>query len=1040
MDGASAAATVVQLIQVTGQATLAIYQYAVSVQKADESRVQLLDEVQSFGGLLSAVLKVHASARAAPRTSHTPVDFSFLAAPDGPLKICQKIMTDLLGSLKPKSGSKMKRVEKLVWPFKEKEAIEMVSVLRRSGAGRSVIASAVIEEFEQHRDDSILAYFYCDFRQARTASAAEVLRSLLAQFLRQSKGGWLSQFPELVERKALGPDPADDLDLLCKCLLRASTLHTQPLVVIDALDECIDLQDLLDVLLRLNDGRLRLFLKSRTEQIIAETFVGLPSISPNDMIGAIEDDIQLHITKELCSRRKLRTLEGGLKTEISSLLLKKADGMFRWVQCQLDALDKCRSIAQIREVLRSLPKGLYEIYERILAAIDDRELDRKIVQRALLWLVAALRPMTILEVMEGVSTEDRARTTLVSFDESTRILALSHFSVQEYLTHKQAIGSALQGFRISMPAVQRQLALLSITYILLDNVFFRFTPKRLDGQFKYNTFLQYCLTEGFGHIRRVDHNDDNRLLQTLDMLAQQITEQPSKFHRIVNGFVTKPNDPTTCDWLIKHLAHYWGNAAHLAEFFLSYMTTLPPYVFHETLSYRFCKPAFIHRILQRFLTAALSNHRGCSTLHSLLIGASTMLGRPEGPVLEITQILLKAGCPTNTEDPQGRTPLSLAITAGATSIVRYIQQHGCTLPQDSIHNFLSCPTLSLEGLRELIDNGADVLATSSDGNTALHTLLANTLGDAQHFIEIVQKLVEVGCNISVQNSFGRAPIFYAVENHHVSVCQYLIELGAQLPDDILHVTMSLDMLKVVLKHRASELATYIRCGNNPLRTLLQEAGCDAHAKNAEGATPLKLALEKTAGDIVSYLLLNGAKFSDVRYPDSIGLDWATEMSWYPEAIGAKWTDIERGSLTGADVRRVSYLFRCSLGFPENVTATVLELAEYWACRSITYQGVIVRKRQPPSLALPSLPLWVTINSVRRITFWVNRKPDDEDEHGRFHSVIRSIPATDKYSLAGSAMPLACIIIDRTATEDCAYGSHGRRKSRSGLKKSRMGTY
>jgi hypothetical protein len=67
-------------------------------------------------------------------------------------------------------------------------------------------------------------------------------------------------------------------------------------VIIDALGECIDLQDLLDVLTRLNDGRLRLFLTSRTEQLTEETFTGLPSISLNELIDSVEDDMQLHIT------------------------------------------------------------------------------------------------------------------------------------------------------------------------------------------------------------------------------------------------------------------------------------------------------------------------------------------------------------------------------------------------------------------------------------------------------------------------------------------------------------------------------------------------------------------------------------------------------------------------------------------------------------------------------------------------------------------------------------------------------------------------
>ncbi|KAF9231125.1 hypothetical protein BU15DRAFT_68593 [Melanogaster broomeanus] len=184
--------------------------------------------------------------------------------------------------------------------------------------------------------------------------------------------------------------------------------------------------------------------------------------------------------------------------------------------------------------------------------------------------------------------------------------------------------------------------------------------------------------------------------------------------------------------------------------------------------------------------------------------------------------------------------------------------------------------------------------------------------------------------------------------------------------------------------------------------------------NAKCATSLKLALEKMAGVIVSYLILNGVKFSDVKYLGTIGPDWAVEVPWYPEAIEAKWRDIERGSLTAADVLRVYYMLQC-LGFSRDVTANFLELAEHWACRSITYPSVRVRKRQPQPLSFPSLPPDVPTSSIRRIEFWV--KSDDNDDEETFHFVIQSVPATNEHVLVGSAMPLARIIIDPNAAEE-----------------------
>ena len=45
--------------------------------------------------------------------------------------------------------------------------------------------------------------------------------------------------------------------------------------------------------------------------------------------------------------------------------------MFRWVDCQLMEIRKCKSPDALRKTLRSLPKDLYEQYSRELAKIPE---------------------------------------------------------------------------------------------------------------------------------------------------------------------------------------------------------------------------------------------------------------------------------------------------------------------------------------------------------------------------------------------------------------------------------------------------------------------------------------------------------------------------------------------------------------------------------------------------------------------------------------------------------------------------------------------
>ena len=121
---------------------------------------------------------------------------------------------------------------------------------------------------------------------------------------------------------------------------------------------------------------------------------------------------------------------------------------FRWVQCQIETLDRCTSVSEIRKALDSLPEGLEETYRRMLIAIDRHPSDARLVRRALVWLVAALRPMRLRELLEGL-TIDRVRRaldrrftlinaadflevsrSLVIHHKETDIVTLSHMSVK----------------------------------------------------------------------------------------------------------------------------------------------------------------------------------------------------------------------------------------------------------------------------------------------------------------------------------------------------------------------------------------------------------------------------------------------------------------------------------------------------------------------------------------------------------------------------------------------------------------------------------
>lgn len=192
-------------------------------------------------------------------------------------------------------------------------------------------SASVIENLKDSlKDGEVLVFFYCDFRNERSTSAAEVMRSILSQLLQQfgwdgvNHGGLIDE----LERRNQDTSAISDVMLLARYVSRvAEQFSQQPFIIIDALDECKDVEELLDALVELTKGGLRLLATGRPLQVIRDSLSVLPSISMDTMKCEVSADINLHVMRVLDSHRRLRLLGTNLKKEIHSVLSQKADGM-----------------------------------------------------------------------------------------------------------------------------------------------------------------------------------------------------------------------------------------------------------------------------------------------------------------------------------------------------------------------------------------------------------------------------------------------------------------------------------------------------------------------------------------------------------------------------------------------------------------------------------------------------------------------------------------------------------------------------------------
>jgi hypothetical protein len=172
-------------------------------------------------------------------------------------------------------------------------------------------------------------------------------------------------------------------------------------IIVDAADESPNkpgipsprerVLQLMEQLVNLRHPDIRICITSRPEVDIRMVLEPLASqaVSLHDEWGQRRDIID-YIESVVTSDANMRRWRPEDRQIVIDSLSQKANGMFRWVVCQLDALRRCFP-ASILHALNELPMTLDETYERILLGIDREKRGHTI--RLLQCLAFSRRPL-----------------------------------------------------------------------------------------------------------------------------------------------------------------------------------------------------------------------------------------------------------------------------------------------------------------------------------------------------------------------------------------------------------------------------------------------------------------------------------------------------------------------------------------------------------------------------------------------------------------------------------------------------------------------
>ncbi|EMD37961.1 hypothetical protein CERSUDRAFT_72599 [Gelatoporia subvermispora B] len=264
-------------------------------------------------------------------------------------------------------------------------------VCGKPGSGKTILCSAIIEALLCNclMLNHVVVYFYCDFRDPAKQDIDGLLSRLLVDMSAEStectKILW-----DFYSTHRNGSRRASNTELT-QCfekMLRASS-HRSVYIVIDALDECPDsgnkpprdrILTLIHDLLGLGLSNVHICVTSRPEAGIAEVLVHLQSqtIAIDGDVGQT-DDIDSYVRSSVYGDIKFRSWSEELKALVFKVLSEKADGMFRWVSCQLETLRLCPP-SRVKRTLETLPKTLDETYDRILDRIRGTEAEHDLLR------------------------------------------------------------------------------------------------------------------------------------------------------------------------------------------------------------------------------------------------------------------------------------------------------------------------------------------------------------------------------------------------------------------------------------------------------------------------------------------------------------------------------------------------------------------------------------------------------------------------------------------------------------------------------------
>ena len=254
----------------------------------------------------------------------------------------------------------------------------------RPGAEKTMLASFVITRL-LHEESHVTLYFFCVAGNLEKREPLYVLRTLLSQLLHSDPILYDEVESVYLESGRATADSYVDVRSAFTTALSKTSINTISIVV-DALDECRDVDDLLEVLFDAQSAReatRRLHLIATSRQMKLDDLW-------NDVHLMEEQRGDRSIQSYVESRvAQIKIISGDKLGKVVALKVSRAaDGLWLYARLMMDEIEKLPTKALIQRHLTEKPHGLTHLYTQILqnSEVNLNQAHLELAQQIFLWL------------------------------------------------------------------------------------------------------------------------------------------------------------------------------------------------------------------------------------------------------------------------------------------------------------------------------------------------------------------------------------------------------------------------------------------------------------------------------------------------------------------------------------------------------------------------------------------------------------------------------------------------------------------------------